>query len=167
MKVTPAASLSRYLSLKTRTGRQTSPTNYLVNGAACVSADDLIGLSGLLPQVRKKTGLITDSLRLCRRLELLVMFFQESQPQGDTPERREIAFVLYYFLKGYDLIPDSIPEIGLLDDALLVETVFCRNQYALESHWAAQRRPWPENPRSARPDGLVHPERVSRRPRPR
>ena len=146
MNTTPSASLGRYLSQKAGTGPQTSPTKYIVDGAACVSANDLTGLRGLLPQVRKKAGLITDSVRLRRRLELFVLFFQESQPQGNTPERREIAFVLYYFLKGYDLIPDSIPEIGLLDDALLVETVFNRNQHALRSHWTVRERPWPENP---------------------
>ena len=146
MNTIPSALLGRYLSQKAGTGPQTTPTSYIVNGAACVSAGDLTGLRGLLPQVRKKAGLIADSARLRRRLELFALFFQESHPQGGTPERREVAFVLYYFLKGYDLIPDSIPEIGLLDDALLVETVFNRTQLALQSHWAAKERPWPENP---------------------
>ena len=49
-------------------------------------------------------------------------------------------------LKGYDLIPDSIPKIGLLDDALLVDTALHRNEDALRSHWAAKRRVFPETP---------------------
>ncbi|MEN9401765.1 MAG: hypothetical protein RL091_468, partial [Verrucomicrobiota bacterium] len=109
MNTTTSVPLSRYLSQKSRTGRPPNPTTYISEGAALVSPDDLAGLSGLLPQIRKKTAAITDSERLRRRIELLVLFFQETQPQGGTVERQEIAFVLFYFLKGYDLIPDLIP----------------------------------------------------------
>jgi uncharacterized membrane protein YkvA (DUF1232 family) len=146
MNTTTSVPLSRYLSQKSRTGRPPNPTTYISEGAALVSPDDLAGLSGLLPQIRKKTAAITDSERLRRRIELLVLFFQETQPQGGTVERQEIAFVLFYFLKGYDLIPDLIPEIGLLDDALLVETALNRNLDALRAHWAARQREFPENP---------------------
>ena len=144
MKTTPSAPLSRYLSLKPVTGRPQNPTSYLLAGAACVNAGDLTGLRKLLPQVRKKSAAITDSMRLRRRLEVLADYFKET-PAGDSPVRREVAFVLYYFLKGYDLIPDSIPEIGLLDDALLVESVLLRNQHELRSHCTARGRDWPEN----------------------
>lgn len=146
MKTIPSVPLSRYLSQKSRTGRPPNPTTYIAEGAELVGSDDLTGLTGLLPQVRKKAAGITESERLRRRIDLLVLFFQETQAQGGTPERREIAFVLFYFLKGYDMIPDSIPQIGLLDDALLVETALNRNQGALRAHWAASQRVFPENP---------------------
>ncbi len=145
MKTLPSAALGRYLSQKPGAGNHTSPTTYVVNGADTVTPTDLTGLRQLLPQVRKKAAAITDSTRLRERVELLSRFFEESADTGGTAERRETAFVLFYFLKGYDLIPDALPEIGLLDDALLVETVWHRNQLALRSHWAAQGRPWPEN----------------------
>ena len=145
MKSTPSAPLSRYLSEKSRTGRPPNPTAYLKEGADLVGSDDLTGLRKLLPQVKTKSGKITDSARLRRRIDLLALFFQETHPQGDTAERREIAFVLFYFLKGYDMIPDSIPKIGLLDDALLVDTVLHRNQLTVRTHWAAHQRAWPEN----------------------
>jgi uncharacterized membrane protein YkvA (DUF1232 family) len=146
MKTTPSAPLGRYLSQKSRTGRPPNPTSYITQGAELVSPDDLSGLAGLLPQVKKKATGITDSERLRRRIDLLVLFFRETQAQGGTAERREIAFVLFYFLKGFDLIPDSIPQIGLLDDALLVETALNRNLAALRAHWAASQRVFPENP---------------------
>lgn len=145
MKTLPSAALGRYLSQKPGAGTPTSPTAYVANGADTVTPSDLTGLRQLLPQVRKKAAAITDSARLRERVELLSRFFEESAATGGTPERRETAFVLFYFLKGYDLIPDTLPEIGLLDDALLVETVYNRNLLALRTHWAAQGRPWPEN----------------------
>lgn len=109
-----------------------------------ITASDLAGLRRLLPQIHKKLSGVTDSARFRERVERLVQYFDETAALGGTAERREIAFVLFYFLKGYDLIPDTLPEIGLLDDALLVETAFHRNQLALRSHWATQGRPWPE-----------------------
>lgn len=143
MKSTPSLPLSRYLSQKSRPDRPPNPTAYIKDGAELVSPEDLAGLRKLLPEVSAKAGKITDSERLRRRIDLLILFFRESQPQGGTTERKEVAFVLFYFLKGYDIIPDSIPKIGLLDDALLVETVLHRNLDALRSHWAARQRVFP------------------------
>jgi uncharacterized membrane protein YkvA (DUF1232 family) len=145
MKTLPSAALGRYLSQKPGVDTQTSPTAYVANGAATVTPSDLTGLRQLLPQIRKKTATITNSARFRQRLDFLIRYFEETAATGGTPERCETAFVLFYFLKGYDLIPDSLPEIGLLDDALLVETVYNRNLLALRTHWAAQGRPWPEN----------------------
>ncbi|MDI1248044.1 MAG: YkvA family protein [Lacunisphaera sp.] len=137
--------MSRYLSQKSRPDRPPNPTTYIKEGAVLVSPEDLAGLRKLLPEVSAKAARITDSERLRRRIDLLTLFFRESQSQGGTTERQEIAFVLFYFLKGYDIIPDSIPKIGLLDDALLVETALHRNQEALRSHWAARQRVFPSD----------------------
>lgn len=145
MSSTPSPSLSRYLSENCRTGHLPNLSAYITDGVANVTADDLTGLRPLLPQVRSKAVKITDSMRLRRRLELLATYFEETAAQGATTERRETAFVLYYFLKGFDLIPDTTPEVGLLDDALLVETVLRRNQATLHGHWISQKRPWPND----------------------
>jgi uncharacterized membrane protein YkvA (DUF1232 family) len=40
----------------------------------------------------------------------------------------ESAFAAGYLLKGFDLIPDHFPEIGLADDALILRLVIQRNQ---------------------------------------
>lgn len=143
MKSTPSPELSRYLAQKPGAGHQPSPTHYVVQGAASVQASDLALLADLLPQVRAKAARIKDSARLRLRLELLSQYYAEAPVRSDPSAQRETAFVLHYFLRGRDLIPDSLPEIGLLDDALLVETVFRRNRHTLEAHWAARSRPWP------------------------
>jgi len=145
MKTTPSTPLRQFLLQHAGAGQSLSPTRYLVAGTACLGAEDLAGLHRLLQQIRAKAAAITSSARLRRRLELLARFFEESPVAGAGEAERESAFVLYYFLKGYDLIPDSVPEIGLVDDALLVETVLQRHQAALRSHWAARSRTWPEN----------------------
>lgn len=121
-----------------------SPSKHVARGAECVSAGDLAELHRLLPEVLAKAALITASQRLRQRVELLATFLREAR--GDaTPAQREIAFALFYFLKGQDLIPDSLPEIGLLDDALLVDAALQRNRMALQSDWVDRKQPWPEN----------------------
>jgi hypothetical protein len=118
-----------------------SLSKHVARGAECVSAGDLVGLHGLLPDVMIKAALITAS----PRVELLAAFMMESPPTANSPAHREVAFVLFYFLKGQDLIPDSLPEIGLLDDALLVEAAMQRNLLALQSHRADRGQSWPDN----------------------
>lgn len=137
--------LSHYFRQMLSAQEPCSPSKHLAQGAECVSAGDLAGLHRLLPEVMTKAGLITASQRLRQRVELLAAFLRESPAAADSPAHREAAFVLYYFLKGQDLIPDSIPEIGLLDDALLVDTAIQRNLLALRSHLADRKQPWPEN----------------------
>ena len=40
----------------------------------------------------------------------------------------EGTFAVQYLLKEDDLIPDRIPGIGLIDDAMLIKRVFLRNE---------------------------------------
>jgi uncharacterized membrane protein YkvA (DUF1232 family) len=39
----------------------------------------------------------------------------------------EVAVAAHYLLKGVDLIPDHVPEIGLADDEIIIRRVFARN----------------------------------------
>ena len=48
--------------------------------------------------------------------------FQLTQEDKDRYEKR-IVFALEYFLEEYAEIPDSSPQIGLLDDYVLVRWV--------------------------------------------
>jgi uncharacterized membrane protein YkvA (DUF1232 family) len=52
----------------------------------------------------------------------------------------EVGFAAGYLLKRYDLIPDHVPEIGLADDALILQRVIERNQSELCRSLAATNR---------------------------
>lgn len=134
--------LAQYLAGMQRATRERSPAMHVELGAVCVSPADLARLRRLAPQLAAKTARVIDSPRLRLRLELLQEFLASSRAAGRA--ELEVAFALYYFLKGYDLIPDSVPEVGLLDDALIVEAALRRNEHDLRTHWAALGRPWPE-----------------------
>jgi uncharacterized membrane protein YkvA (DUF1232 family) len=40
----------------------------------------------------------------------------------------EGTFAAQYLLKEHDLIPDQVPGMGLIDDAILIKRVFSRNE---------------------------------------
>jgi len=145
MNATFSPPLAHYFTLMIGAGRHSSPTAHVTGGADCVNAADLAAIRSLLPQVMLKAAGIEASGRLRQRVGILAAFLQESPASANSQAHREVAFALCYFLKGFDLIPDSIPEIGLLDDALLVETVLQRNLHELRTHWTERGRAWPEN----------------------
>lgn len=140
-----SSSLGHYFQRMLGPGRSASPTIHVAQGAECVSAADLAGLRALLPEVKAKAAGIKESERLRQRIELLAQFLEESADTDHSTAHREATFVLYYFIKGNDLIPDSVPEIGLLDDALLVEAAVHRNLHTLSTHWAEKGRIWPDH----------------------
>jgi uncharacterized membrane protein YkvA (DUF1232 family) len=140
-----SSSLGHYFALMLGSGRSSTPTEHVTQGADCVHHADITGLHHLMGKVREKAATIRESGRMRARIELLATFIEESPVDAKSVAQREVSFVLYYFLKGLDLIPDSVPEIGLLDDALMIEAAFNRNLLELRSHWAAHGRQWPAN----------------------
>lgn len=139
-------SLETYLRRAAAEGLGASPSEFIAQGARFVTPEALRALRGLIPQVGLKARGIRDSDRLRQRLDLLALYAADEPARhgGSLQVEREVAFVLYYFLKGFDVIPDSVPEVGFVDDALLVETVLRQHEAELRAHWQRQGRAWPE-----------------------
>jgi hypothetical protein len=51
----------------------------------------------------------------------------------------EVGFAAAYLLKRFDLIPDHVAEIGLVDDALVLQRVIERNRAALNRNLAEEK----------------------------
>lgn len=76
-----------------------------------------------------------------RILEILLVTYQPRYDELPSDERRalgELGVAASYLLKGYDVIPDEVEEIGFDDDAFLVDAVFSRNRDVIE-RWVASR----------------------------
>lgn len=120
--------------------------NYLDEGSALMTEEAIASLHRLRVPLRTKIDGLAESERLRHRLEVLATFFEEvAGDRGIDPRvRRDVAFALVYFLKGFDRIPDTMPEIGLLDDAMIVDHVLQRHETTFRGHWLRRSRPWPE-----------------------
>lgn len=118
---------------------------YLDEGAALVTPEAIAALEALRAPLHAKIAALDVSSHLRRRIDLLATYFDETARDGapDRPAQRDTAFALLYFLKGFDRIPDTVPEVGLLDDAMIVQTVLQRHAAALRAHWLRRGRSWP------------------------
>lgn len=136
--------LDRHLSANSRDDLP-GVADYVERGAALVNPAAIVALQRLRQPLRRKITALKDADHLRQRLDLLAMYFDEVLADGHrgTPAHRETAFALLYFLKGFDRIPDTVPEVGLLDDALIVDCVLQRNSTTLRAHWQRRRRAWP------------------------
>jgi uncharacterized membrane protein YkvA (DUF1232 family) len=67
-------------------------------------------------------------------------------------ERSPVIAALAYVCDPEDIIPDEIPGIGLLDDAVMIELVFRELRHEIEAYedFLAFRRALPQRPRGKR-----------------
>lgn len=106
---------------------------YIAQEAVHVTAEKLRQLAGMTCQMREK--LTTEQARqhfdLHEGTDVLVRVL-ESEAVANCKDPlpvwlAEAGVAASYLLKGVDLIPDWIPEIGLTDDARVVARVLARN----------------------------------------
>ena len=58
-----------------------------------------------------------------QKLEVFVAMIEDSEWQIPSEERIELLHALAYFSDPEDLVPDHIPVLGFLDDAIMIELV--------------------------------------------
>lgn len=149
MKKAPARlpeDLNRHLS-GTSASESLGTAEYVDRGGLLTVAVAMDALDRLLPELRAKIQALAHEPRLKERLDVLTDFYVETRAErrAATPAQRETAFALLYLLKGADRIPDTLPDIGLVDDALIAQLVIERHAPAMRAHWARQGRRWPNH----------------------
>jgi len=139
-----ADALHRHLSGHTRDDIP-GVASYIDRGGALVTPEAIAELRRERAALHAKIDGLRESELLRCRIQLLAIFFEEACTDGHTgtTAHREAAFALLYFLKDLDRIPDTIPEVGLLDDAMIVQIVLQRHATTLRAHWLRRRRDWP------------------------
>ena len=123
---------------------------FLESQVAGLSAIDLERLITDLPVLRKRlTKLPLQTYPfLSDQLEFLCLFVEERVVRRGSDLREkpvaEAAFALLYFQRAIDLIPDPIPDMGLLDDAIIVGMVLRRQEHAFKQSPYANLLQWKE-----------------------
>jgi uncharacterized membrane protein YkvA (DUF1232 family) len=117
---------------------------------AALSLSDLDRLIGDLPALRERFAQIPLEAYpyLPDQLEFLSLFVEEqvvgrSHNLAEEPVG-EAAFALVYFQLAADLIPDPIPNMGLLDDVMIVSMVLRRQERAFKRSSHGHLLRWPE-----------------------
>ncbi len=102
----------------------------------------------LLPQLQLKTVEIEapQQPHLVRQIEFLTRFVEDCADNvwKDYPfvTFAEALFALMYLLRGVDIIPDMIPEIGYSDDSSLVRGVLSRSEKHFTEYAEANSLAW-------------------------
>jgi hypothetical protein len=119
---------------------------FIQSQGRALSLADIDRLIADLPALRERFAKIPTQTYPCLadQLQFLSRVVEEQvvrEPAADMVG--EAAFALLYFQRATDLIPDSIPGMGLLDDAMIVRIVLGRHEQAFKSGSHAYELSWP------------------------
>jgi uncharacterized membrane protein YkvA (DUF1232 family) len=79
----------------------------------------------------KAPAFVSDRLN---RLESMVSMLRDEEWALPAAARNRVLCALVYFCDPEDLIPDSIPGLGYLDDAIMIELVFRELRHEIEAY---------------------------------
>ena len=121
-------------------------TGFIQNQARALSLSAIERLIADLPALRERFAKIAAQTYpyLADQLQFLSLVVEDQvvrDPAGEIVG--EAAFALLYFQRVTDLIPDSIPGMGLLDDAIIVRIVLGRHEDAFKSGSYGYMLNWP------------------------
>lgn len=68
------------------------------------------------------------------RLQAMIDIMEDEDWPLTRGERERLLAVLVYFSDPEDIIPDDIPGIGLLDDAIMIELAFRELRHEIEAY---------------------------------
>jgi uncharacterized membrane protein YkvA (DUF1232 family) len=96
--------------------------------------EEILGAASDLVAAMRRTDLPDFVAERLEKLEtLLAMVCDQEWPLSDE-ERSPVLSGLAYLCDPEDLIPDDIPGIGMLDDAVMIELVFRELAHELEAY---------------------------------
>lgn len=68
------------------------------------------------------------------RLATMIAMLEDPEWPLDEQERTDVASALAYFYNPADLIPDDVPVLGLIDDAIMIELVAGELRHQLDAY---------------------------------
>jgi uncharacterized membrane protein YkvA (DUF1232 family) len=68
------------------------------------------------------------------KVSALIGMLEDPEWQLPEPERRRVLDGLSYVAEVHDMVPDNVPVLGLVDDAIMLELVLRELQHELEGY---------------------------------
>lgn len=103
--------------------------------AACqLPPEDIVAAAELLladAKANAAPGFILDRLK---NLRLMISMLSDLEWRLPHQESTRVLNALAYFAEPEDLIPDSIPGLGFLDDAIMIELVVRELKHEIEAY---------------------------------
>jgi len=102
--------------------------------AACMTPEDIVAAAETLLEDISSAGtpgFIRDRMTKIRLLIRMISDLEWRLPHQDTTR---VLNALAYFTEPEDLIPDNIPGLGFLDDAIMVELVVRELRHEIEAY---------------------------------
>jgi uncharacterized membrane protein YkvA (DUF1232 family) len=102
---------------------------FVIRGGQTVSAGQMDAFRRKLPFLKVKAEMIDapDFPHLKTQADFLVRYAEDVldgvYPCSDLQAIAETIFALSYLLKEVDIIPDSVPHLGLADDSVVLRAV--------------------------------------------
>jgi uncharacterized membrane protein YkvA (DUF1232 family) len=90
-------------------------------------------VEALIKKVRKKGTMPTYLIEAMEILESLILLLHDKEYAAPKGVSRDIVATLAYFAHDEDLIPDDIPGLGYLADAIMIKFV---QEEVKEERWA-------------------------------
>jgi hypothetical protein len=109
---------------------------FILAGSSGIRSEHLQAIANKSQWVYEKIYAATDAglsdLKAHTRLIMQTLeFAARSDPVNPLPAHlAEGTFAAQYLLEDRDFIPDQVPGMGLIDDAILIKRVFSRNEPA-------------------------------------
>jgi uncharacterized membrane protein YkvA (DUF1232 family) len=107
---------------------------FILAGSSGIRSEHLHAIAKESQSVYEKIDVARDAgLSDLKAYTRLIMQALESAARSDATDPlpsylAEGTFAAQYLIKEHDLIPDSVPGMGLIDDAILIKRVFSRNE---------------------------------------
>jgi uncharacterized membrane protein YkvA (DUF1232 family) len=122
---------------------------FVKNGASHIILSDFSKLAARLPEIRKEIAHIrktSEIPHLADHLDFLAEvvadFVAGRFPGLPCVAAAEVTFALQYFIREVDIIPDFVPDVGLVDDATVALIALQDHEKWLRKHPSAGKVDW-------------------------
>lgn len=99
-----------------------------------VNIDDIIAATHKLLKDTSTVAVPEFVAERLRKLEQMIKMVQDADWHITEAERLEVMSALAYFCDPDDAIPDNIPVLGFLDDAIMIELVVEELKHELDAY---------------------------------